>query len=152
MNLGIRISLLALTLWVALAHAQVFKWTDEDGKVHYGDRPPATANKKEVQVSPGPTPPPDALGNEQDRAERRRRLLDYYAERRAEKRVERERTRAQRQLNEARCLEARKRFAFYRDTNAIYEDLPNGERRYYSESERQQLFARFQRDIDELCD
>jgi len=152
MKLGIRVSLLALTLSVALAHAQVFKWTDPEGKVHFGDHPPATADKEEVHVRAGPTVPPAALPSEQERAEQRRRLLDYYEERRAEKRADKKQAQAQRKLREARCLKAREQLALYRNTNSIYEELPNGERRYYSEAERQQLFARYQKDIDQFCD
>jgi len=30
----------ALIIWSAVASAVVYKWSDADGKVHYGDRPP----------------------------------------------------------------------------------------------------------------
>lgn len=43
-----------LPLVIALAsmpaHAQLYKWTDADGKVHYSDRPQDGANTKEIQV------------------------------------------------------------------------------------------------------
>jgi len=37
-----RLLLLAL-LFAATAYAQTYRWVDKDGKVHYGDRPPASA-------------------------------------------------------------------------------------------------------------
>mgnify|MGYP001033212871 FL=1 len=37
-----RLFLLALLL-VSAAHAQTYRWVDKAGKVHYGDRPPASA-------------------------------------------------------------------------------------------------------------
>ena len=41
-----------LTLVVAgAAGAQVYKWTDKDGKVHYGDHPPADSKTEQVKVS-----------------------------------------------------------------------------------------------------
>lgn len=36
----LRVMLIALTLVAAGAQAQVYKWTDEDGVTHYGQRPP----------------------------------------------------------------------------------------------------------------
>lgn len=42
-------ALLAAALALA-AHAQVYKWTDSTGKVHYGDRPPDDANKQELRI------------------------------------------------------------------------------------------------------
>jgi len=43
-----------LTLLIALAaipaHAQLYKWTDASGKVHYSDRPQDGANVKELAV------------------------------------------------------------------------------------------------------
>ena len=32
------------------ANAQVYKWTDKDGKVHYGDRPPPEVKTNEIKV------------------------------------------------------------------------------------------------------
>lgn len=46
-------SILVAVLLAALAlaaHAQVYKWTDSTGKVHYGDRPPDDANKQELRI------------------------------------------------------------------------------------------------------
>lgn len=37
-------------LFAAPAAAQVYKWTDPSGKVHYGDRPPDDARKQELKI------------------------------------------------------------------------------------------------------
>lgn len=37
-----RLVMLALMI-AGVAHAQTYRWVDKDGKVHYGDRPPASA-------------------------------------------------------------------------------------------------------------
>lgn len=36
----------------APAQAQVFKWTDADGRTHYGDRPPGEASTQEIRIRP----------------------------------------------------------------------------------------------------
>ncbi len=43
------------------AQAQVYKWTDEKGQVHYGEQPPPDAKSSTVNVpAPGPTGAPAA--------------------------------------------------------------------------------------------
>ena len=46
------LAILALIVVALLgtAHAQVYKWTDPSGKVHYGDRPPAEAKTEKVKI------------------------------------------------------------------------------------------------------
>ena len=44
---------LALLILFALpAHADIYKWTDENGKVHYGDQAPANPKTKTLNVKP----------------------------------------------------------------------------------------------------
>lgn len=44
-----RALLLTLILMPALASAQIYRWTDADGRVHFGQRPPAGAEQIEVR-------------------------------------------------------------------------------------------------------
>ena len=46
----LRTAIAALLLFVLPAVAQVYKWTDSAGKVHYGDRPPEDAKKEELKI------------------------------------------------------------------------------------------------------
>ena len=44
---------LALLILFALpARAEIYKWTDEKGKVHYGDQAPADPKTKTLSVKP----------------------------------------------------------------------------------------------------
>ncbi|WP_417069853.1 DUF4124 domain-containing protein [Niveibacterium terrae] len=44
---------LALLILFALpARAEIYKWTDEKGKVHYGDQAPATPKTKTLDIKP----------------------------------------------------------------------------------------------------
>ncbi len=52
---------LAALLLPALASAQLYKWVDKDGKVHYGDQPPPAAASKSIAAPPaGPAGAPAA--------------------------------------------------------------------------------------------
>jgi glutaredoxin len=47
-----------LAVFAACAAAQVYTWKDKDGKVHYGDRPPAEVKTEEVKIRSYDTPSP----------------------------------------------------------------------------------------------
>ncbi len=49
-----RVMLIALTLAITSVQAQVYKWKDESGVVHYGQRPPAgQSSAEEIGVNAG---------------------------------------------------------------------------------------------------
>lgn len=54
-----------LLLFPLLAHAQLYRWVDDQGKVHYSDRVPAAGaknvQKQSVSTAPGTSPLPYAL-------------------------------------------------------------------------------------------
>lgn len=63
---------IAVILPVASAvGAEIHKWVDEKGNVHYGDCPPPDCASTEVIVTPAP--PADALRNAQERLDRQRK-------------------------------------------------------------------------------
>ncbi len=50
-----RIALIALYFFPAFALSQVFSWKDENGKIHYGDRPPSSKQADSRKLA---APPP----------------------------------------------------------------------------------------------
>lgn len=68
---------LILALAALPAYAQLYKWTDADGKVHYSDRPQDGARSKEIAVQRAATKPAAAPANDWQQRElesRERRL------------------------------------------------------------------------------
>ena len=50
--------LLALVLSLAFtgaSFAELYKWVDEEGHVHYGDCPPADCKAEQIETAPGPS-------------------------------------------------------------------------------------------------
>lgn len=68
------------------AHAQLYKWTDANGKVHYSDRPQDGATAKEIAVPratpSGATVPRADDWRERERASRERQVRREQQERR----------------------------------------------------------------------
>jgi hypothetical protein len=80
---------IVLLLIIALAsfpaHAQLYKWTDANGKVHYSDRPLDGGNVKEIRVQSAATPAAGTGGDwrQQESDSRERRIRRDEANREA---------------------------------------------------------------------
>ena len=68
--------------------AGIYKWVDENGKIHFGDRPPAaTGGSQAVKVKPVPEGSGTRAPSGSERSKLQRRLLDVFARERAEKKL-----------------------------------------------------------------
>ncbi|MBM4228071.1 MAG: DUF4124 domain-containing protein [Gammaproteobacteria bacterium] len=105
--MGAGIPLPRKTLWILLVSgalppgpkaAEIYRWVDEAGDVHFGDRP-QTPSAQKVEVRQGGAD--DTAAREVRRLERTQRLLDEYAM----EREERELTRAEAENEKVRRRE-----------------------------------------------
>jgi hypothetical protein len=139
---------LAALLAAATAHAQVYRWVDEQGKVHYGERPPSGAKAKPVEEKlanppgvPSPKAAPDA--SQQERDFQRRRMEREQAEVRDQKAAEK----AQQQ-----CERERTRLAQLRSVRRIQSGVDEkGNLRYMSERERADAIANQEGAVARAC-
>ncbi|MFT5662783.1 MAG: glutaredoxin [Gammaproteobacteria bacterium] len=53
------VATLLLSLQLSLSHAELYKWVDDKGAIHYGDQPPEKANLKKIQGSVSSFKTPD---------------------------------------------------------------------------------------------
>ena len=126
--------------------AEVFKWTDADGKVHFGDRPPAQgASSVNVRTAPG-------IAGAAERHGRTRALLESY-EREAEAAAKTARAQDE---QDARRERACKAAAYERQrlehAGRIYTWDDNGERRFLEGAEYNDAIARAREDAERACE
>jgi hypothetical protein len=134
----------------AVVEAGVYRWVDENGKVHYGDRPGAAEDAAEIQIKQNKTTTssaPDAA----ERAETRQRLLEQYETERLQKREAAAKKKAEAKKREKNCAIAKNRLRIYK-SSALYEDGPDGERRYLSDAEYEKALAKARADVERWCD
>lgn len=62
-----RLKVLLIILVAGIASAQVYRWVDEEGGVHFGDSPPENADSEEVVIPPGPSEEKTRAAQEQFR-------------------------------------------------------------------------------------
>jgi hypothetical protein len=128
--------LAALTLCLAAQGAQaqgIYRWTDAQGRVHFGDRPPGKAESVPI---PEPPPPATPAPTDAERAARQQRLLDAYRDERLEKEEREAKQKAEEEERRRRCAFARDNLDRYERSPRIYAPQPDGERRFLSDGER----------------
>ena len=130
--------------------ASVYKWVDENGKVHYGDQPKVSQPAVEMSIddtSPALSPSNDGMSRE----EKRERLLESMEEDRLEKREKREQQQALKQQNRKKCNRYRDRMRHYERANSLYKLDRDGNRVYMSDGDRARATNKLQANIKKYC-
>lgn len=140
---------LVLALVTSGSAAQVYKWVDEQGNVHYGDRRPGTGSEPSVVELPA-APSKDA--DHEERSLRRQRLLEAFEAEREEQRQADAESAAARQERNRKCAQVRTELAKLERANIVYSQDESGSRIYMSDEERAEAAARVRDWIDEHCD
>ena len=127
---SIWILMLMLTMSV---EAGVYKWVDENGKVHYGDKP-ISSTADEIKLKKN-----SKSGTHSEPANRKdlqQRFLRARKEDRAEKDKARKEAKRERAEKKIKCASAKKEYDKYRYAGSIYNKGKDGEREYMSVKER----------------
>lgn len=139
-------SLLLLLLCGGPALAEIYRWVDDSGRVHYSDRP-QPGGTEALQV-------PAAAPNDPHLAKRRRkqqRLLDAIEEERKERREAQEHARRKQADRRRHCARALDQLRMVDRQGRVYELDDAGERRYWDAQTRERQRARITRYLDENC-
>ena len=144
-------TVLFITLFAPIVvNGSVYKWVDENGKVHYGDQPQAKTPAVEVDIDDSA---PVSSGNDDrlSRAEKRERLLQSMEEDRVEKQEQREKQKALNEQNRKKCNRYRDRMRHYQRASGLYRLDNNGNRVYMSDADRSRATKNLQAKIKKYC-
>jgi hypothetical protein len=130
------------------AGAEVYRWTDAEGRVHYGDRPSAGSQSVPVGSGAATGQPPT---NDAERLQRQQRMLDAYRQEREEKQQAEAKRKADDAERERNCAHGRDVLARYERSSGIYEPQADGTRRYLSEAEKESAIRAAQGDVKRWC-
>jgi len=136
----------ALIAWSAMASAVVYKWTDSQGKVQYGDRPPDGVHAEVVEL----------LGNHVSRAAPAQPAATQApgtAPRQpAEDAGAKEAIAADvAQTREKQCADAQDRYKKLIEGRKLYKTGPDGERQYLTSDEIDAERLSAKHDLDTIC-
>jgi hypothetical protein len=149
-------SLLLVTLTTATlaaagtAAADVYKYKDEKGNVHYTDKPPELPAER-LNVKSQRT---DVVAvQERSAAEQKQRAAsaEQQQKARAQAADQQEATQLSAKDKAERCAKARERYDKYMNSQRLYEQGQDGERRYLSSEELDAARAAAKSSMDVLC-
>jgi len=146
---------LAMCLFLVLpVQAEVYKWTDEQGRVHFSDKPPSK-DVPEYQLrtpaSAESTSSQESLTDAERRA-RQKRLSDSLEADRREKQ-QAETTHKQQQVRrEHNCKIARAELTASKRANLVYDYDKQGNRVYYDDAKKQKYLESKRAAVRKWCD
>lgn len=144
--------ILTLTLLLAVvpgvaSSASVYKWTDENGVTHFGDRQPNGQSSEKVNVRSGTA---SKATSERQSPQERMTDLEERQQGEAEQRRESAAQEARRKQREANCATARSNLDVI-DSNARIRVEEDGEQRYLSPEEIAEKRGQFEEMAEENC-
>jgi hypothetical protein len=143
--------LLVLGVAAGTCGAEVYRWTDANGQVHFGDKP-SGPGAEAVAVKPSPTPAAaPAEASDSARRKRTQRLLDEYAAERAEREEARAAAAAARAERRRRCAEARAEVAELEQSAYIYTRDETGRKVILPDSQLRREREGGRAEVRELC-
>ncbi len=132
-----------------IAQAGTYRWVDENGQTHFGDRPPANAASDEITLK-ATAPAPDSTAGE------RKRRVNEFLKQTEQERADRNRAQAEQKAknakHEARCQALRARLKHLKTVSGIYRLNNEGERVFVDDEENERLRREFQAKVQSECD
>lgn len=146
-NHSLYILLIFLIYFPFQGSAEVYKWIDENGQTHYGEKPPST-NASEVKIKDAP----NADVSVQKRNEESDKLLKVYEEERNIKNEEKLKTEEEERKQNEKCVIAENEIKDMQQEGIAYYDLDDkGERKFLSDTELDQRIKKLQEQYNQQC-
>lgn len=142
------LALLMCTTPALAAGGSVYKWTDEEGVTHFGDRQPTGSNAEQVNVRSGSSSP--AAGSGRQSPQERLSAIEERERNERQRQEETAEEEARRKQREANCATARSNLEIIR-RNARIRTEENGETRYLEPDEIEEQRQQFERMARENC-
>lgn len=128
-------------------HSEVYKWTDENGKTVYGDKP-ASNNADIIDIKKKPAQ--DKYY--QERYKKQQKLLDVMQEERDEKIALKKEENEKKEKQQQQCSKMKKELRETKDAGFIYEETDDPKNpKIYTDEERKAEEAKYEKYIKENC-
>lgn len=144
------LAVVAVSLSSGALASEIYKWTDENGNVHYVDRPSGQPTEERLDVLSNRTNNEAVRASIQARLDRQSTREEDRAQR-AEAKQQADKDRAAREKRQEQCDKYRARMENYLAANRLYREDESGERVYLNDTEIDEARAKVQEKIQETC-
>jgi len=130
----------------AYCYAEIYKWVDEQGVIHYGDKPVNNSKEMEVNIS--------KQGNikiNNKREQKRQKLLESYADDQQREEKEKEKLKKKKKKLERSCVQSKDMLRQYERARSLYNLNKEGERVTISSEERLRKTDSLRNKINKYC-
>jgi len=141
--------ILAVTVTGTVSASEIYKWVDEDGGIHYGDRPTGAASEERLTVRSRPTDPEAVQSQVVARLNAQTARAEAAAN--APQGPSEEELRAEARERAEKCSTYRQRLEKFVHSRRLYREDENGERVYLDEDETLAARERVQNQVEEYC-
>jgi len=141
--------ILAVTVTGTVSASEIYKWVDEDGGIHYGDRPTGAASEERLTVRSRPTDPEAVQSQVVARLNAQTTMAEAAAN--APQGPSEEELRAEARERAEKCSTYRQRLEKFVHSRRLYREDENGERVYLDEDETLAARERVQNQVEEYC-
>lgn len=149
-----RIVMLTFALSIAasgmVSAGDIFKWTDEEGNVHFSDKPAGESDVERLDIQSRPTNPTRVQAEVQAQIDARAQVAEEEAS--APQGPTAEELLAAARQREERCQKYTRRQAEFTNNRRIYRLDENGERVYYDEAEMAVARAEVDGLVEKYCE
>ncbi len=128
------------------SHAEIYKWVDEQGETHYGDK--SVVNSKEVDVDISKQ---GHIKINNKREIRRKKLLETYADDQQRKDKEKKKQKKKRKKLKRECIKSKDRLRHYERASSLYKLDKDGNRITMSNEKREQKTSALREKIKKYC-
>ncbi len=133
--------------------AGVYRWVDENGKVHFTDRLPPGQKSQKVKVGKaGSGEQKRGTASDAERRKIQQKLLDSYRQDRQTKKEAAAKKRKTAQKREVRCAYAKNQLQEYRDASQIYVPQIDGSRKILSAKAVRETITQAEEAVEHWCD
>lgn len=148
-RLTVAIACAALLAGGFASAGEIYKWVDEDGNVHYEDRPLGASDVERMNIASRSTD--NAAVQARVQANREARAVRQQVEEEATPEMSKEEIRAEQQARQEKCQMYRDRLESFLRSTRLYEEDDSGERSYLSEDQVMAARSRVEDQIKEYC-
>ena len=149
-HLTLMAAVAAMAFATGAAASEIYKWTDENGNVHYEDRPTGAATEERLQLTYRRTSRSAVNQRVQAQVNRQAEREEARSAAAAAEQEAAENAAAAAERQQA-CERARARLETYLQSRRLYRTDENGERVYLDEAQRQEARKKAEDQITEFC-
>lgn len=136
----------ALLLNSATVYAEIYKWVDDQGKVHYGDKPINNSTEMDVNISKQ-----GHIKIKNSREQKRQKLLESYADDQEREDKKKEKLKKKKKKHERNCVLSIDKLRQYERASSLYNLDKDGKRVTVSKEERISRTNNLRKKIKKYC-